>query len=86
MLLELCSRVEGFRQPERTLSRRMLDALLTGKPDMGLRLAQDDAHVLLQRMLAVESYDLVQVEGLEMAPYGLQILQMAGNRPPCGIR
>ena len=81
MLLELCSRVEGFRQPERPLSRRMLDALLTGKPDMGLRLAQDDAHALLQRMLAVESYDLVQVEGLEMAPYGLQILQMAGNRP-----
>ena len=82
MLLELCSRVEGFRQPERPLNRRMLDALLTGKPDMGLRLAQDDAHLLLQRMLAVESYDLVQVEGLEMAPYGLQILQMAGNRPP----
>ena len=82
MLVKLCSRVEGFRQPERPLSRRLLDALTTAKPDMGLRLAQDDAHALLEQMLAEKTYDLVQVEGLEMAPYGFQILQMTGDRPP----
>ena len=80
-LAELCIRVEGFRQPERRLSRRMLDALVTGKPDMGLRLVQKDAFALLERMLAEKTYDLVQVEGLEMVPYGFQILQMAGDRP-----
>ena len=59
----------------------MLDALVTAKPDMGLRLVQKDAFALLERMLAEKTYDLVQIEGLEMVPYGFQILQMAGDRP-----
>jgi len=81
-LLQICTRVEVFPQPERPLHRRLQDTLLTGKPDMALRLEQDDSHTILQRMLEEEKYDLVQVEGIEMAPYGFQILQMDGPRPP----
>lgn len=81
-LTTICSRVEGFRQPERPLHSRLLDSLLATKPDIALRLEQEGFHSALQRMLAEESYDLVQVEGLEMAPYGFQVLNAAGGGPP----
>ena len=81
-LLKICSRVEGFRQPERTLHSRIIDSLTANKPDMGLRLEQEEIHSALQRMLAEENYDLVQVEGLEMAPYGFQVLAAVGGGPP----
>ncbi len=80
-LLQMCARVEWFRQPERPLRRRLQDSLLAVKPDMALRLDQGHSHSILQRMLAEESYDLVQIEGIEMAPYGFQILQTAGPKP-----
>jgi len=80
-LLKICSRVEGFRQPERPARDRLLDTFRETRPDMALRLEQGGAHSVLQRMLDEESYDLVQVEGLEMAPYGLQVLGNSGDRP-----
>ena len=80
-LLRLCARVEGFPQPRRSLRRRLRDSLLTAKPDMALRLQQQRSHALLQRMLDQEDYDLAQIEGIEMAPYGFQILQADGARP-----
>lgn len=81
-LLQICSRVESFRQPERPLNRRLSDSLLASKPDMALRLEQVSPHSVLERMLAEETYDLIQIEGLEMAPYGFQILDTISNRPP----
>ena len=81
-LMKICSRVEGFHQPERPLRSRLIDSLMATKPDMALRLEQDESRSVLERMLAEENYDLVQVEGLEMAPYGFQILEATGNRPP----
>ena len=81
-LSNICSRVEGFRQPERPLRSRLISSLTATKPDMALRLEQEGSHSVLRRMLAEENYDLVQVEGLEMAPYGFKILGAAGDRPP----
>ena len=49
---------------------------------MALRLAHKQAQTELQQMLAEESYDLVQIEGIEMAPYGFQILQTPAGAPP----
>lgn len=80
-LTALCGLVEGFQQPERSLSRRLLDSFLTDKPDMGLRIAEADALLQFQQMLVENAYDLVQVEGLEMAPYAYAVLQMPGKRP-----
>ena len=80
-LLAVCSRVEGFSQPERPLRNRLLDSLRETRPDMALRLEQNGARSVLQRMLDEENYDLVQVEGLEMAPYGFQVLGASGDRP-----
>ena len=81
-LLQMCARVEGFLPPERPLRRRLQDSLLAARPDMALRLEQERSHLILRRMLAEESYDLVQIEGIEMAPYGFRILQTAHPRPP----
>ena len=81
-LSNICSRVEGFRQPERPLHSRLISSLTATKPDMALRLEQEGSHSVLRRMLAEENYDLVQVEGLEMAPYGFKILGASGDRPP----
>ena len=81
-LLNICSRVEGFHQPERPLHSRLISSLASTRPDMALRLEQEWSHTILQRMLAEENYDLVQVEGLEMAPYGFRILGASGDRPP----
>ena len=81
-LSNICSRVEGFRQSERPLHNRLISSLASTNPDMALRLEQEGAHSLLQRMLAAENYDLVQVEGLEMAPYGFRVLGACGGRPP----
>ncbi len=81
-LLQICARVEGFQQPERPLHRRLQDTFLAAKPDMALRLEQNESHAMLERMLAEEAYDLAQIEGIEMAPYGFQILQTNAPRPP----
>lgn len=82
VLSRFCARIEAFRQPHRPLKRRLRDALLSSRPDMALRLAHKQAHAKLQQMLAEETYDLVQVEGIEMAPYGCQILQTPACPPP----
>ena len=76
-LLKICSRVEGFRQPARPVHSRIVDSFVASSPDMALRLEHDGFHDVLQRMLDEESYDLVQVEGLEMAPYGFQVLGLS---------
>lgn len=81
-LTKICSRVEGFPQPDRSSYSRLLDSFLAIKPDMALRLEHEGFHSTLQRMMAEENYDLVQVEGLEMAPYGFQVLNAAGGGPP----
>ncbi|MFZ1752209.1 MAG: glycosyltransferase [Caldilineaceae bacterium] len=70
-LAALCERIVTADQPARSLARRGLDTLASNRPDMGLRLASPVAHARLAALLAEETYDLVQVEGIEMASYGL---------------
>jgi glycosyltransferase involved in cell wall biosynthesis len=50
---------------------------------MGLRLANPEAHALVEGMIATQSYDIVQAEGIEMAAYGWQALRSlpAATRP-----
>ena len=50
----------------------MISTFTSARPDMGLRL-YSDAMLDLVDGLTLSSYDIVQVEGIEMAPYGLHI-------------
>jgi sugar transferase (PEP-CTERM/EpsH1 system associated) len=79
-LTTACERVETVPHPARTHCDRLRDMLTTRQPDMLLRLA---SRVYAQRLadwLAQESFDIVQVEGIEMAPY-LDVIEAAHPRP-----
>jgi glycosyltransferase involved in cell wall biosynthesis len=54
--------------------------IVTSKPDMALRLASDEYAHKLARCLAREAFDVVHVEGIEMAPY-IDTVRRAGTRP-----
>jgi glycosyltransferase involved in cell wall biosynthesis len=62
-------RVEIVEPPVRSLGTRLRDMLTTARPDMALRLASDAYARRLADWLARETFDVVHVEGIEMAPY-----------------
>ncbi|MFN8485686.1 MAG: glycosyltransferase family 4 protein [Anaerolineae bacterium] len=73
-LTALCRRVEALPAPTRTTSRRLAD-MARGHADMARRLHSDAFAARLAAWLA-DGYDVVQAEGIEMAPY---LLQMAAR-------
>ncbi len=68
-LLDACERVDLVAQPTRTRRDRLRDMVLTGKPDMALRLASDGYASRLVDWLRQERFDVLQIEGIEMGPY-----------------
>jgi len=68
---QLCCRITTVKQPARATSRRMLDTLLSPWPDMGLRLWSPEFRQHLTAWLRDGAYDVIQVEGLELARYML---------------
>ena len=53
----------------RTLARRARDTVLNPLPDLALRLSDPVMRQHMARLLREKPYDVVQVEGVEMAPY-----------------
>jgi sugar transferase (PEP-CTERM/EpsH1 system associated) len=76
-----CRRVEVVPLPPRRLRDRLHTLLATPLPDLARRLWSPTLHARFQTMLAADSYDWVQVEGLEMAPYA-QAGPVSGPRRP----
>jgi sugar transferase (PEP-CTERM/EpsH1 system associated) len=76
-LLTLCRRVAGVAQPMRTVQDRIRTTLSTTTPDMGLRLESPLMHALIGGWVQRTRYDVVQIEGIELAQYGLAV---AGRR------
>lgn len=72
-LRECCVRIRVCRPPRRSLRRRGLDSLTSRWPDMALRLWTPAMRQLVQDTLASETFDVVQVEGIEMARYWLEL-------------
>jgi sugar transferase (PEP-CTERM/EpsH1 system associated) len=77
-LLDACKRVETVPQPERTMRDRLRDMLTTRRPDMALRLESEAYALRLTEWLRQETFDVVQVEGIELAPY-LDIVEAAAQ-------
>jgi len=65
--------------PRRDLAQRALTSLASPLPDMALRLPSASFAAALRVWLAAEDFDIIQVEGIEMATYGLQA-RKAGTR------
>lgn len=77
-LLESCQRVETVAQPERSVWDRLEGMLITRYPDMALRLRSGGYAQRLADWLARESFDVIQVEGIELAPY-LDVIEAAAQ-------
>jgi glycosyltransferase involved in cell wall biosynthesis len=76
---DLCQSVEVIPPPPpRSLPRRLASLFLTLQPDMALRLPSPAFHAALATYLTRDSFNVVQVEGIEMGPY---LLQVAESRP-----
>lgn len=78
-LRALCRRLEVLPVPTRRFSDR-LRGLLSGWPDMALRLASPAFAARLADWLKEERFDIVQIEGIEMARY-LDVILFAPYRP-----
>lgn len=79
-LAEACTWVETVPQPARTLRDRLEGMLITQQPDMALRLASATYARRLADVLGRQVFDVIHVEGIEMAPY-LEIVEQARPRP-----
>lgn len=79
-LVRTCARVEALPPPHRSLGLRLRDLVATRQPDMARRLYSADFAQRLRAWLANESYDVVHIEGIELAPY-LDVLEAADPRP-----
>lgn len=72
LLRPYCRRVIAEPAPPRSLARRARDTLFNPLPDMALRLESAAMHDRFAHLLQETRYDVVQVEGIEMAPYALR--------------
>lgn len=64
-----CARVEVIAPPQRSITDRLRDLILTSQPDMQRRFASPLYAARLAELLAAEPYDIIQIESLEMATY-----------------
>ncbi len=77
-LTALCRRVEALPAPTRSTRRRLAD-MARGHADMARRLHSDAFAERFHAWLH-DGYDVVQAEGIEMAPYLLQLARNGGPR------
>jgi glycosyltransferase involved in cell wall biosynthesis len=68
-----CTSICTVPAPIRKNMTRARDTFLSPLPDMALRLESADMRQQLRRLLVENAYDVVQVEGIEMGPYLLQV-------------
>lgn len=78
----LCRKVAAVPQPARSGRRRAADTLTTLTPDMGLRLESPAMWDLVRTWTVQTHYDLVQVEGIELAQYGMSVAGHKAGRTP----
>ncbi|MBN1679348.1 MAG: glycosyltransferase [Anaerolineae bacterium] len=76
-----CATIDPVPAPRRRLRDRLRDLLLTHKPDMERRLYTPLFVDHLKRLLINESFDLIQLEGLEVAVYLPVIEQCQPDTP-----
>jgi polysaccharide biosynthesis protein PslH len=74
-LLSCCQIVETIPVPARTTGQRLRQLLTTNRPDMAHRLYSPLFDEKLRHLLQTNRFDIVQVEGIELAPYLTTIRQ-----------
>ncbi|MBN1994816.1 MAG: glycosyltransferase [Anaerolineae bacterium] len=79
-LPNLCEWLETIPATQRSTSLRLRQMLTTSRPDMGWRLWSPDLNERLAQRLRQQPFDVVEIEGIEMAPY-LPTIAAARPRP-----
>ncbi len=70
-LRALCRHIALAPHPARSLAQRVRDTLTSPLPDMALRLESDAMRAQFEQLIRAETFDVIQVEGIEMARYAL---------------
>lgn len=78
-LKEYCARIELAPPPTRTMARRTQETMIHPLPDMARRLHSAALSQKLRALLQENRYDLVQIEGIEMANAWLDNQQTRDN-------
>ena len=68
-LRALCKHIEIAPYPTRTLMQRAITTFTSTQPDMALRLKSNAMHSIVEHILVLEEFDVIQIEGIEMARY-----------------
>jgi glycosyltransferase involved in cell wall biosynthesis len=79
-LPDLCEWIETIPAPQRTTGLRLRQMLTTTRPDMSWRLWSPTLNERLAIRLNEQPFDVVEIEGIEMAPY-LPAIQATQPRP-----
>jgi len=79
-LSQFCQWIDTIPVPQRTVWLRLRQMLMTGRPDMSWRLWSEAFNEQLARRLKEKPFDIVELEGIEMAPY-LATIESAWPRP-----
>ena len=79
-LPDLCEWIETIPVPQRNTSLRLCQMLTTTRPDMSWRLWSPALNERLVARLNEQPFDVVEIEGIEMAPY-LPAIEAAQSRP-----
>jgi len=78
-LTKLCQTISTVPVPQRTMGKRLQQLASTRRPDMAHRLFSQAFNIKLLQMLQATSFDIVQIEGIEMARY-LPVIRHASPR------
>jgi len=82
-LPDLCSDISCLPHPRpRSLTHRALATLSSPLPDMALRLESAIMHKQVDHLVRAGDFDVVQIEGIEMAPFGLDVARQRSTRRP----
>jgi sugar transferase (PEP-CTERM/EpsH1 system associated) len=84
-LYDVCRRMDGVTVPRRSVSRRAMDTLFSPWPDMGLRLWSPELAAKLEAWLSDTAYDVLQVEGIELARYMLALRRSSSALRPSSL-
>ncbi|MCB0211239.1 MAG: glycosyltransferase [Anaerolineae bacterium] len=79
-LLDFCQQIETVPVPQRSTQNRLQQMITTSRPDMSWRLWSPVFAERLARYLDDNTFDVVEIEGIEMTPY-LDIIKAARPQP-----
>ena len=81
-LAATCKQIKTFPTPRRTKTERVRRLFTSSWPDMGWRLWSPAFQAQLETWLAHEHFDVIQIEGIELARYVLKSSQLAHEKRP----